>query len=244
MYKSQPYSSQGLPPLPTHGPPQAVNNNYQPPISQPDHLAPTPPERKSSYEVTTQYDQGSSAPNTRSTMRVPEPQFSGGKKSVSFNAVATQIEYKRQIDSTSSDGSQYHVQQGGYGGYAPRGVDQPPTPFQRPNYGPDTTTSPPSDVFPSGQPRTPDIRSPENPPTFVTGNTPGVVGAQEVYRDPRDRIAAQRGGPPLKGPGNAERMSFRDKMKMFAHEAGEHTPQEKPKISSAQRTIETGIIAR
>ena len=162
---------------------------------------------------------------------------------MSFNSnLATEIEYNnRQFGSTSSDGSQYQLQTppgvpspgvpyGQHGG-TPMERDLPPS-FQRPNYGP---TSP---VY---SPRTPE----QIAATFVTGSTPGVVGAQEVYRDPRDRIAAQRGGlAPKNPPGSAERMSFRDKMKMFAHEAGEHTPQEKPKISSAQRTIETGIIAR
>jgi hypothetical protein len=36
-------------------------------------------------------------------------------------------------------------------------------------------------------------------------------------------------------------MSFRDKMKMFASEAGENTPKERPKVSRAQRAIETSI---
>ena len=74
-------------------------------------------------------------------------------------------------------------------------------------------------------------------------STPGVVGAQEVYRDPRDRIARQKAAD--KQPGAVpERMSFRDKMKMFATEIGENTPVERPKISKAQREIETNLNGR
>lgn len=71
-------------------------------------------------------------------------------------------------------------------------------------------------------------------------NTPGVIGAQEIYRDPRNRIAAQREAnvPKKSGP---ERMSFRDKMKYFASEAGENTPKEKPKASRTLRHIESQL---
>ncbi|XP_052088290.1 afadin-like isoform X5 [Mytilus californianus] len=71
-------------------------------------------------------------------------------------------------------------------------------------------------------------------------NTPGVIGSQEIYRDPRNRIAAQKEANSKKGPG-AERMSFRDKMKYFAAEAGENTPKEKPKASRTLRNIESQL---
>ena len=55
-----------------------------------------------------------------------------------------------------------------------------------------------------------------------------MIGAQEVYRDPRDRIMASKAGA---GPGGMapmtgqrlapDRMSFRDKMSMYTSEAGE-----------------------
>ena len=115
-----------------------------------------------------------------------------------------------------------------------------PTPFQRqftgPN-GPNTPlTSGSNDVF---TPRTPDQYQPTS--TFVSGDTPGVVGAQEVYRDPRDRIAAQRLIPGNDNGVAGERMSFRDKMKMFATEAGENTPSDKLKISRAQQRVEAQL---
>ncbi|XP_071137644.1 afadin-like isoform X5 [Mytilus edulis] len=71
-------------------------------------------------------------------------------------------------------------------------------------------------------------------------NTPSVIGSQEIYRDPRNRIAAQKEANIKKGPG-AERMSFRDKMKYFAAEAGENTPKEKPKASRTLRNIESQL---
>ncbi|KAK2145409.1 hypothetical protein LSH36_684g01025 [Paralvinella palmiformis] len=69
-------------------------------------------------------------------------------------------------------------------------------------------------------------------------NTPGVIGAQEVYRDPRDRITAYRQTNNVM-TSEPQRMSFRDKMRMFAKEAGENTPQERSKISRAQQALET-----
>ncbi|ELT96969.1 hypothetical protein CAPTEDRAFT_228923 [Capitella teleta] len=73
---------------------------------------------------------------------------------------------------------------------------------------------------------------------LVTGDTPGVIGAGEVYRDPRDRIAANK--PMAQNNNNlaGERLSFRDKMRMFAAEIGEGTPQEKVKISRVQQRID------
>ncbi|CAH1117411.1 unnamed protein product [Phaedon cochleariae] len=70
--------------------------------------------------------------------------------------------------------------------------------------------------------------------------TPGVIGAQEVYRDPRTRRLAEqaqrRGDQSQAVP---EKLSFKEKMKMFAMETGEReTPKDKSKISRAQRDID------
>ena len=78
--------------------------------------------------------------------------------------------------------------------------------------------------------------------SYVSGNTPGVIGAQEVYNDPRHRIEAEKmrrtqNVRPHVGP---EKLSFQEKMKMFAMEAGQNdSPKSKVKISKAQREIET-----
>ena len=72
------------------------------------------------------------------------------------------------------------------------------------------------------------------------GSTPGVIGAQEVYRDPRIRRLAeqQQQKAHLKPPG-PEKLTFQEKMRMFALESGEPaTPKDKSKISKAQREIE------
>ncbi|XP_075525931.1 adherens junction formation factor afadin [Dermacentor variabilis] len=80
------------------------------------------------------------------------------------------------------------------------------------------------------------------PGGYLVASTPGVIGAQEVYRDPRQRIERQRAlQQPSKPPG-PEKLTFREKMRMFARETGEeHTPRDKMKISRAQREIETSL---
>lgn len=81
------------------------------------------------------------------------------------------------------------------------------------------------------------IRNPGSAPA-----TPGVIGAQEVYRDPRVKRlqekqalqAASSNRPPV-----PETLTFREKMKMFAAETGEpETPKDRTKISRAQRDID------
>ncbi|XP_021958494.1 afadin isoform X3 [Folsomia candida] len=83
-------------------------------------------------------------------------------------------------------------------------------------------------------PRSPDAVTP------TTGSTPGVIGAQEVYKDPRmRRLAEQQQKQPASTP-KPEKLSFKEKMKMFAMETGEvETPKDKVKVSKAQREIET-----
>ncbi|KAG7299605.1 hypothetical protein JYU34_016590, partial [Plutella xylostella] len=83
--------------------------------------------------------------------------------------------------------------------------------------------------------------SPATPPAPgapLAAHTPGVIGAQEVYRDPRARrlAEAQARAPAAPVP---EHLSFKEKMKMFALESGEaSTPKDKVKISRAQRDID------
>jgi len=71
--------------------------------------------------------------------------------------------------------------------------------------------------------------------TVFSPPTPGVVGAQELYPDPRERIRSSRQEPYYMTP---DRMTFGDKMRRFAAEAGEDTPLQKAKISRAQQRIE------
>lgn len=77
-------------------------------------------------------------------------------------------------------------------------------------------------------------------PTDASGATatPGVIGAQEVYRDPRARRLAEQAQLKTQAP-VPEKLSFKEKMKMFAMETGESgTPKDKSKISRAQRDID------
>ncbi|TRY77377.1 hypothetical protein TCAL_03845 [Tigriopus californicus] len=73
-----------------------------------------------------------------------------------------------------------------------------------------------------------------------TGHTPSVIGAQEVYRDPRAKLLeskAQEQKATEKSRDGAK-LSFQEKMRLFAVEAGESTPRDRAKISRAQREIE------
>ncbi|XP_030761421.1 afadin isoform X2 [Sitophilus oryzae] len=85
-------------------------------------------------------------------------------------------------------------------------------------------------------PTTPTDASPN-----VSTATPGVIGAQEVYRDPRARrLAEQQKKNQNENTPVPEKLSFKEKMKMFAMETGEQgTPKDKSKISRAQRDIDT-----
>uniref|UniRef100_A0A6M2DRG4 Putative actin filament-binding protein afadin n=1 Tax=Xenopsylla cheopis TaxID=163159 RepID=A0A6M2DRG4_XENCH len=83
------------------------------------------------------------------------------------------------------------------------------------------------------------LQGPQTPEALVT-NTPGVIGAQEVYRDPRQKrlLEQQRQAQTTTTP-IPEKLSFKEKMKMFALESGENqTPRDKLKISRAQRDID------
>jgi len=67
-----------------------------------------------------------------------------------------------------------------------------------------------------------------------------VLGAQEIYRDPRQRrlheieVRQQSTKPNVDGAA----LGFRDKMRLFAQQIGEQTPKDRYKTSSAQREIE------
>lgn len=71
-------------------------------------------------------------------------------------------------------------------------------------------------------------------------NTPNVIGSQEVYRDPRERIREEKmktqGPRTVQGP---EKLSFKEKMKMFAMtEAANAAANERANNSRVQRDDE------
>ncbi|CAB3243953.1 unnamed protein product [Arctia plantaginis] len=75
------------------------------------------------------------------------------------------------------------------------------------------------------------LAGPLTPPAPSTSSplthTPGVIGAQEVYRDPRTRRLAEQQARAPSAP-VPEQLSFKEKMKMFALESGEaSTPKDK-----------------
>ena len=156
------------------------------------------------------------------------------KKSVSFN---TQLEtrinpsFSSYPSSSSSHASDHY--------------NSTDLPYQENDDLPASPTMPSSDVFDVKQPQISTSPSPVTHPKptevhYRTAEVPGVIGSQEVYRDPRTRIQAKKAANSAKNPG-PERMSFRDKMKYFAQEAGENTPKEKPKASRVQRNIESAM---
>lgn len=86
------------------------------------------------------------------------------------------------------------------------------------------------------------LASPTTPTSSgdILNNTPGVIGAQEVYKDPRaKRLAEQAQQKNIASP-VPEKLSFKEKMKMFAMESGENNSfKDKSKISKAQREIDS-----
>jgi hypothetical protein len=72
--------------------------------------------------------------------------------------------------------------------------------------------------------------------------TPSVIGANEIYLDPRARIQAKKHHDKMleKESVEGEKLSFKDKMRLFAKEVGETTPDvnNKIKVSKKQREIE------
>jgi hypothetical protein len=153
------------------------------------------------------------------------------KKSVSFH---TQLETRNTYSVGSESDRTPYASQSSYHSSTSDPVD-PHSPFGQPT----TPDHAPDNVFDhSGTPQ-------QNHVSYKTAEiTPTVVGSQEVYRDPRNRIMAQKeaqGGNAFTKKTTADRMSFRDKMKFFAQEAGENTPKEKPKASKTLRNIESQL---
>ena len=217
--------------------------NLPPPPQEKDGLqAPPPPERKSSYntaaatrnnlDYTSLAFHGQPAPGQPPPPPPPPPPgsldppasaaFTASKKSVSFN---TDMNTYQDRTPSHSFSSEHNL--------------SPPAHQVAPG---------PNDVFHTSAPPPPQQAprpAPSTPPSttnYVQQDSPMVIGAQEVYRDPRTRIEAQKAAETSGARKQAvERMSFRDKMKYFAQEAGEDTPKYKAKLSRTQRNIESQL---
>lgn len=60
----------------------------------------------------------------------------------------------------------------------------------------------------------------QDPNNSKGGYTPNVIGAQEVYRDPRERIKAEKmKNQPQKNIPGPEKLSLKEKMKLFEEES-------------------------
>ena len=226
---------------------QNQNSYYQqyenlPPQGSPKHLpearfgptpyAPSPPSRGSSYmPVTRSVNQGhvdggerlndgyrGNNPNVLSPFRSSQENIP--KKTVSFNP-----HVNSQLNSEPPVSTSYQPFQ--------RSYTSPEQNYSRTNF------SSPSVPVNSVNVNNNNNNDKNNVVYKTEGNTPTVIGSQEIYRDPRSRIEAKMAN---KGKQNADRLSFRDKMKFFAQEAGENTPKEKARASTTQRRIESQIL--
>lgn len=203
-------------------PPQGSPKTMPDPRYSQGQFMPSPPERGSSYNagrnMNEQFNGGYRVNNPSSPFRSSQENIP--KKSVSFNP---------QVNSETLSPQTPPHQQPSY------------SPFQRAYTGPDQsrTNYSPSYNSPVNSVPSPTANNSNSVVYRTQESTPAVIGSQEVYRDPRTRIEAKMAN---KNKQNVDRLSFRDKMKFFAQEAGENTPKEKPKASTSQRRIESQLL--
>lgn len=218
--------------------------------------APPPPQRNSSYDSFNQHQQRASFRNSNSYQDPNSSTASASlpsalknwqqepvvpaKKSVSFNTQMNTYKERTPQHSVSSYKSSTGSEPGGLDvTEQPPPVPQPPLEHQE-VFDSNNLPSPPP---PHPQPPVNNIDSPQqNGPHYnSTKTTPNVIGAQEVYRDPRSRIAAERASSKPGASAATDRMSFREKMKYFAQEAGEDSVKNKPRASKTLRNIESKL---
>ncbi|XP_053594728.1 afadin isoform X2 [Microplitis demolitor] len=176
--------------------------------------APVPPERGSSYTVMSQ--QAGLRSSNSTTISTPIGSHQISIKRVSFHDSNANIENfpKNSLSITS------HIS---------------------PSFTMGTIKEDPNNFINDAKTLLASPQTPDGPGSQFGGNTPGVIGAQEIYKDPRQKRLAEK----QKQQENAqsgevpEKLSFKEKMKMFAMETGEDgTPRDKVKISRAQREID------
>ncbi|XP_025158931.1 uncharacterized protein LOC105186790 isoform X3 [Harpegnathos saltator] len=176
--------------------------------------APPPPERGSSYAVMSQQSALRSNGSTVSNLP-PSSQQPASMKKVSFH------------DSNANSESMLRN--------VPSGTSNPPSITM------DTIREDPNNFINDAENLLASPKTPEGSGTSFSGATPGVIGAQEVYKDPRQKRLAEKQKQQQNSQIGAvpEKLSFKEKMKMFAMETGEDgTPRDKVKISRAQREID------
>lgn len=175
--------------------------------------APPPPERGSSYAVMSQ--QSALRSNGSTASNLPPSSQPASMKKVSFHdSNANSESILRNVTS---------------------GTSNPPSITM------DTIREDPNNFINDAENLLASPKTPEGSGTSFSGATPGVIGAQEVYKDPRQKRLAEKQKQQQNSQIGAvpEKLSFKEKMKMFAMETGEDgTPRDKVKISRAQREID------
>ncbi|XP_026827984.1 afadin isoform X9 [Ooceraea biroi] len=193
-----------------------IINGPSVPMSSQNNIndAPPPPERGSSYAVMSQQSALRSNGSTASNLP-PSFQQPASMKRVSFHdSNANSEPLLRNVQSGTSNPSSMSM---------------------------DTIREDPNNFINDAETLLASPKTPEGSGTSFTGATPGVIGAQEVYKDPRQKRLAEKQKQQQNSQIGAvpEKLSFKEKMKMFAMETGEDgTPRDKVKISRAQREID------
>ncbi|XP_031778408.1 afadin isoform X10 [Nasonia vitripennis] len=188
------------------------------PNSQSGNEAPPPPERGSSYAVMSQQSALRSNTSTTSNSILGSQPPATMTKRVSFHDpnANTESPSRNNMSNTSNI-------------VTPSSVTM------------DTIREDPNNFINDAEMLLASPKTPEGPGGIFQGATPGVIGAQEVYKDPRTRRLAEKQRQQQNSQIGAvpEKLSFKEKMKMFAMETGEDgTPRDKVKISRAQREID------
>ncbi|XP_052123396.1 afadin [Frankliniella occidentalis] len=179
---------------------------------------PQPPERGSSYSIMM------SQPNR-------QPPSSGPLSPSSSSGLQRSCLVSTPGDQTTSSTKRVS--------FHDPGSSQPPPP---PSSQPPPIREDPNHFINEAETMLASPKTPDGPGGIFVGSTPGVIGAQEVYRDPRQRRLAEQQQQQQKQQTSRvpEKLTFKEKMKMFAMETGEDgTPRDKVKISRAQRDIDT-----
>ncbi|XP_066594472.1 uncharacterized protein cno isoform X2 [Prorops nasuta] len=194
-----------------------INGPSVPPESG-NNDAPPPPERGSSYAVMSQQSALRSNSSTVSNTPVGGSLQSSTIKRVSFHDPNANIETNQRTGPTTNSS------------LTPSSTSM------------DTIREDPNNFINDAENMLASPKTPEGPGGLFNTATPGVIGAQEVYRDPRQKRLAEKQKQQqqhLQMGAVPEKLSFKEKMKMFAMETGENgTPRDKVKISRAQREID------
>ncbi|XP_018404820.1 PREDICTED: afadin [Cyphomyrmex costatus] len=176
--------------------------------------APPPPERGSSYAVMSQQSALRSNGSTTSNLPPTSQQLTSIKRVSFHDASANSESMLRNVSSATSN---------------------------PPSISMDTIREDPNNFINDAENLLASPKTPDGSGTSFSGATPGVIGAQEVYKDPRQKRLAEKQKQQQNSQIGAvpEKLSFKEKMKMFAMETGEDgTPRDKVKISRAQREID------